>query len=168
MTLTAALHWTPLSLAITTTLHCRTSPITDLNWSDTVTLTTAALSDTYPAVAPYSGRTLYFVLKLQDDIGPRLGLSNSALWLFHAVYLPVIRHLRRGLPRTEYGLACLGRLSPSGAQPHDRLLMGTLPELEAKRPLNRYRASFSGVSGLSPLWSPVADPLILARQGGLM
>ncbi|MBI5566010.1 MAG: DUF4091 domain-containing protein, partial [Chloroflexi bacterium] len=79
-TLTATLRWTPLSAAVTTTLHYATSPITDLTWSDTVTLTTAVLSDTYPAVMPYSSGTLYFALKSQAATGTWSGLSNTAFW----------------------------------------------------------------------------------------
>ena len=90
-TLTTTLRWTPPTNALTTTLRYSTSPITPGNWNS-ATLLTNALSgsaDTYLAVIPYSGGTVYFALKTKG-VGGESALSNIAFWPFKNVYLPLI------------------------------------------------------------------------------
>jgi hypothetical protein len=90
-TLTVTLRWTPLSSAVTTTLRYLNNPITDLNWNSAITLTSNVISSSYTAVVPYSNSVTYFALKSRDVTGAWSGLSNSAFWPYHAVFLPVIR-----------------------------------------------------------------------------
>jgi hypothetical protein len=90
-TLTATLHWTPLSTAVTSTLRYFNSPITDLNWNSALTLTTDVLSNSYTAVVPYSNSVTYFALESQTATGDWSGLSNNAFWPHYQVFLPVIR-----------------------------------------------------------------------------
>ena len=91
-TLTITLRWTAPADAVTTTLRCSGTLVTQSAW-DSATLLTGVLSgsvETYTATVPYTDGTVYFALKSQNDKGEWSGLSNNAFWPHHDVYLPLL------------------------------------------------------------------------------
>jgi hypothetical protein len=91
-TLTAALSWTPPLNALTTTLRYSSSLITEANWASAalITDTLSGAANIFTATMPYSGGTLYFALKTQNEAGTST-LSNNAFWPHRDIFLPVVR-----------------------------------------------------------------------------
>ncbi len=92
--LTAALGWTPLTGAVTTTVRYATTPITDETaWSNAATLTdTLVGGNNYVAViTPFdSNATYYITLKSQNETGEWSNLSNLIFWPQKKIYLPLV------------------------------------------------------------------------------
>ena len=88
-TLTATLRWTPPQTALTTTLRYSATLITDANWMDAQVLSDTLPGGTsiYTASVPFSGATVYFVLKSQNA-GGWSAPSNNAFWPEQRTYLP--------------------------------------------------------------------------------
>jgi hypothetical protein len=91
-TLTATLHWTAPTDAVTTTLRYSGTLITEANWADAPLLTSTLLgsAETYTATVPHGGGTLYFALKSQNAEGDGSDLSNNAFWPHWDIFLPLV------------------------------------------------------------------------------
>jgi hypothetical protein len=89
--LTATLHWTAPSDAVTATLRYLDTFITKANWDGALSLDDALPGSTevYTAVVPYSSGTIYFALKTQG-VGGTSNLSNNAFWPYLDVYVPLL------------------------------------------------------------------------------
>jgi hypothetical protein len=92
-TLTATLTWTPPADAVTYTLKYGGALITEPGWAGATTLTSSLPGGTnsYQAVVPYGGGTIYFAMKAQNAEGAFSILSNNAFWPRLDVFLPAIR-----------------------------------------------------------------------------
>jgi PKD repeat protein len=90
--LTAHLCWTPLAQAVTTTLRCSPTLITEGAWAAATVISDSlpGSTDNFTAHIQYAGGTVYFALKSQDASGTWLGLSNNAYWPSFEVYLPLV------------------------------------------------------------------------------
>jgi hypothetical protein len=91
-TLTATLHWTAPADAVTTTLRYNDTSITEANWASAslLTDTLSGSAETYTAMVPYDGSTVYFALRSQNAGGDWSVLSNNAFWPHLDVWLPLI------------------------------------------------------------------------------
>jgi hypothetical protein len=90
--LSATLLWTPPSSAVTAAIRYAAAPITPANW-DSATLLVDALpgsQDSYAVNLPYSGGSLYFALKTQNDAGAWTDPSNNAFWPRFDLHLPQV------------------------------------------------------------------------------
>jgi hypothetical protein len=92
-TLTVTLHWTPPPTAQSTDIRYSYASITEANWESAPLLTSKLSGDqsTYIAKLLYSGGTLYFALKTQNELGEWSDLSNNAFWPSFSIHLPLIR-----------------------------------------------------------------------------
>jgi hypothetical protein len=77
--------------ALTTTLRYSDLPITTGNWASATLLTDALAGNatSYLATVPFSGGTVYFARKSENDDGES-ALSNNAFWPILDTYLPLI------------------------------------------------------------------------------
>jgi hypothetical protein len=91
-TLTATLRWTAPANAVTTTLRCSDTLITEANWTSALLLTStlSGTTQSYTATAAYTGGMAYFALKSQNTEGAWSALSNNAFWPRRDVYLPLV------------------------------------------------------------------------------
>jgi hypothetical protein len=91
-TLTATLVWTAPPDAVTTTLRYSGAFITESNWAGAslISDTLPGGTETFTAVVPYSGGTVYFALKTQNAEGDPSGLSNNAFWPSWDIFLPLV------------------------------------------------------------------------------
>jgi hypothetical protein len=90
-TLTATLRWTTPTGAMTTTLRNSDAPISVDNWSGAFTLTDTLSggADTFVAVVPYDGDTVYFCQRAQNMDGVWSAVSNNGFWPRRDVFLPL-------------------------------------------------------------------------------
>jgi len=91
-TLTATLRWIPPANAETIALRHADTLITETNWS-AATLLTDSLpgnAETFDAVVPFDGSTVYFALKSHNSQGGWSSLSNNTFWPRRSFYLPLV------------------------------------------------------------------------------
>ena len=94
-TLTATLHWTPTTGAVTQTLRYAASRITEDDWDSAIVFAgeLSASAITFTGAMPYGSGTVYFAHKAQNVNGIWSAISNNAFWPACNIYLPIVlRH----------------------------------------------------------------------------
>jgi hypothetical protein len=91
-TLTATLVWTAPPDAVTTTLRYSGGIIPEADWASAplITDTLPGGAETFTALVPYTGGTLYFAHKSQNTEGEFSDVSNNAVWPSRDTYLPLV------------------------------------------------------------------------------
>jgi hypothetical protein len=91
-TLAATLVWTAPPDAVTTTLRYSGGFITEADWASAplITDTLPGGAETFTALVPYAGGTLYFAHKSQNTEGEFSNVSNNAVWPSRDTYLPLV------------------------------------------------------------------------------
>jgi thermitase len=92
-TMTTTLRWNAPQGAQTIDLRYDDDLITDATWNSATSLTSslAGTAETYVAITPYTGDTVYFALKWQNADSDWSDVSNNALWPARQIFLPLIR-----------------------------------------------------------------------------
>ncbi len=90
---TVSLAWTPPAEAVSIALRQYNSLIDTSNWESSVLIDSAipGSQTTYTTVVSYTGQTVYFALRWQNEEGEWSPVSNPAFWPGFAVHLPLAR-----------------------------------------------------------------------------
>jgi hypothetical protein len=91
-TLSISLAWTPPAAAASLAMRYSAAPISDANWASASILADglSGVLDSYSGSLPYSGGTVYFALKAQNDQGEWSVVSNNGFWPATKTALPVL------------------------------------------------------------------------------
>jgi hypothetical protein len=86
------LVWTTPPDAVTTTLRYSGGFITEADWATAplITDTLPGGAETFTALVPYTGGTLYYAHKSQNTEGEFSDVSNNAVWPSRDTYLPLV------------------------------------------------------------------------------
>ena len=87
------LAWIPPADAVSIALRQYNSLIDTSNWESSVLIDSAipGSQTTYTTVVSYTGQTVYFALRWQNEEGEWSPVSNPAFWPGFAVHLPLAR-----------------------------------------------------------------------------